>query len=330
MKISVSSLGQGPGLAWKRNTSSFTPGSLAELQEWTGGKTEPPEPPWHGEVDFQQWNTIGWGITDDGILCIKPWEGDAGETGPAITSDDIPWNDQASNIRKIESTGTIVLNANSVGLFYDCSDLTDLTGLSDWDVSNVTDMNSMFSNCSSLTDLTGISGWNVYKVTNMSYMFSNCSSLTDLTGLTSWDVSNVMDMGSMFSDCSSLTDLTGLTGWNVSDVTNMNRMFQGCSSLTDLTAIKNWNVSNVTEMDSMFWDCSSLQRIGIPSIANGGMKLVENADMSGIADALPRIISEEDESMRSYTWDELNTEMTTNPDSFQNGTVWLKAEEVAQ
>lgn len=354
MRISVSSLGQGPGLEWKRASSSFPPGSLAELQEWTGGKTDPPEPPWHGEVDFQQWNTIGWGITDDGILCIKPWKGDTGETGSAITSDDIPWNDKRSKIKKVESTGTIVLNEDSQNLFYDCSDLTDLTGIAGWDVSNVTDMSYMFSRCSSLTDLTAIANWNVSHVTNMFSMFGDCSDITDLSALKNWDVSHFLRMSDMFSNCSSLTDLTGISGWNVSEVGNMNRMFQRCSSLTDLSAIKNWNVSNVTEMDSMFWDCSSLtdltalknwnvsnvewmdsmfqgcsslQRIGIPSIANGGMKLVENADRSGIADALPRIISEEDESMRSYTWDELNTEMTTNPERFESGTVWVKEAE---
>ena len=326
MRISVSSLGQGPGLAWKRGSSSFPHGSLGELQEWTGGKTDPPEPPWHGEVDFQQWNTIGWGITDDGVLCIKPWNGDTGETGSTIT-DEVPWYDQASKIRKVESTGTIALNEASKNLFSDCSDLTDLAGLADWNVSNVASMSGMFYGCSSLTDLTGLSGWNVSNAMYMGSMFYDCSSLTDLTALEDWNVSSVESMGNMFYNCSSLTDLTALEDWNVSNVEYMRDMFYGCSSLTDLSAIKNWNVSNVTEMDSMFWDCSSLQRIGIPSIANGGMKLVENADRSGIAYALPWIISEEDESMRSYTWDELNIEMTTNPERFESGTVWVKEAE---
>ena len=377
METNVASLGQGPGLAWKRNTSSFPQGSLAELQEWMGGNTEPP---WHGEVDFKQWNTIGWGINDDGILCIKPWNGDTGETGAAITSDDVPWNDQASKIRKVESIGTIVLNANSVGLFsycssltdltalenwnvskvtnmksmfsrcasltdltalerwdvsnvttmgymfFECSNLTNLTGLEDWRVYNVKDMSSMFYDCSGLTDLTALANWDVSNVTSMSFMFQSCYNLTDLTALANWNVSHVTDMDSMFSDCSSLTDLTALANWNVSNVTYMSGMFDGCSNLTDLTALASWDVSNVEIMDFMFQGCSSLQRIGIPSISNGGQKLVENAEGAALTTVLPSIVSE-DGSMGPYTWDELFNEMTPNPDAFQDGTVWVKAEE---
>ena len=355
MKTNVSSLGQGPGLAWKRGSSSFPPGSLAELEEWTGGATEPPEPPWHGDVTFQQWNTIGWGITDDGVLCIKPWEGDTGETGSVTTGNDIPWNDKVSKIKKVESTGTIVLNECSTGLFSGCSDLTDITGLAGWDVSNVTsmsfmfggcssltdlaalanwnvsnvtDMDSMFSSCSSLTDLTGLKDWNVSTVTYMDSMFSSCSSLTDLSALANWDVSSVTSMDSMFYDCSSLTDLTGIADWNVSNVENMDSMFYDCSSLTDLSGLRSWNMSNVYEMRDMFYYCSSLQRIGIPSIRNGGQKLVENADDAKLTTVLPSIISE-DGSMGPYTWDDLNTEMTTNLEAFLDGTVWIKAEEAA-
>lgn len=353
MKTRISSLGQGPGLAWKRGSSSFPPGSLAELQEWTGGKTEPP---WHGDLTFQQWNTIGWAITNDGVLCIKPWEGSAGETGSAITDDDVPWHDQASNIKKVESTGLIVLNEDSTNLFYDCSDLTDLTALADWDVSNVTSMDFMFSYCSSLTDLAALANWNVSNATGMHIMFGGCSSLTDLTGLKDWNVSNVMDMGNMFYDCSGLTDITALRSWNVSNVTNMNSMFEGCSGLTDLTALRSWNVSNVWNMGSMFYgcssltdltalarwnvskvdemrdvfyDCSSLQKIGIPSIANGGRKLVENAEDAYLTTVLPSIVSEYG-SMGPLTWDELSTEMTTRPSAFRSGTVWVRANEEAE
>ena len=379
MKTNISSLGQGPGLAWKRGSASFPPGSLASLQEWTGGKTEPPEPPWHGELTFQRWNTIGWGITDDGVLCIKPWTGDTGETGSAITRADVPWLGQASRIRKVESTDTIVLNESSAWLFAGCSMLTDLDALADWDGSNVTRMDSMFSGCSRLDDLRGLADWNVSNVTIMYSMFYGCSSLTDLYALENWNVSNVTDMSSMFSYCYSLTDLRSLTNW-VSEVTNMNGMFYGCSDLTDLTALQNWNVSsvesmntmfyrcssirdltglkywdvsnvtsmsgmfygcsnltdlialmnwdmsNVTNMDSMFQGCSSLQRIGIPSIANGGLKLVENAEDAKLTTVLPSIISE-DGSMGPLTWPELLNEMTTNPDAFEYETVWVKAEE---
>ena len=330
--------------------------------------------------NWNKWGTIGWMITDDGVLRIRPWEGDTGTTGTSIYYNRTPWYDQASKIKKVESTGTIVLNANSVGLFfgcssltdltalaswnvsnvtnmgnmfYGCSSLTDLTALASWNVSNVTDMRSMFDNCSSLTDLTALKDWNVSNVTSMGNMFYGCSSLTDLTALASWNVSNVKVMDSMFYGCSSLTDLTALASWSVSNVTNMSSMFRscssltdltalaswnvssvqstynmfyGCSSLTDLTALKDWNVSKVpvTLMDNMFYGCSSLQKVGIPSIANGGQKLVKNASTNGLSGSLNSRIITEDLQLGPYTWSKLNTEMSKNPAAFDEGHVWVR------
>ena len=142
--------------------------------------------------------------------------------------------------------------------FQSCNSLTDLTPLSGWNTSNVTSMGSMFSGCSNLTNLTPLSSWDTSKVTNMSSMFQNCSNLTNLTPLSSWDTSKVTYMDSMFSGCKSLTDLTALSGWNTSKVTSMSYMFSSCNSLTDLTALSGWNTSKVTSMSYMFSSCNSL------------------------------------------------------------------------
>ena len=210
------------------------------------------------ESNYTKWNTVGWMITDDGVLKIRPWKGDTGTTGSVTSYNGAPWYNQASKIKKVESTGNIVLNANSVGLFSWCSNLTDISPLAFWNVSNVTNMSSMFAGCSSLTDLTALKDWNVSKVMYMSSMFNGCSSLTDLTALKDWDVSEVTDMNSMFQSCSNLTNISTLSDWNVSKVTNMISMFEGCSSLTDLTALKSWNVSKVTNIRRMFYGCSKL------------------------------------------------------------------------
>ena len=209
-------------------------------------------------------------------------------------------------------------------MFAGCSNLTDLTGISGWDVSKVTDMNSMFQSCSKLTDLSPLASWDVSNVTNMNAMFCNCSSLTNLTPISGWDVSKVTDMNSMFSGCSSLTELTPIASWNVSKVTSMSYMFDGCSSLTDLTAIASWNVSNVTNMIRMFANCSNLLKVGIPSIANGGQNLVKNASSNKLSDSLGSRIITEDLQLGPYTWDGLYTEMTTNPEGFTEGHVWVR------
>ena len=212
---------------------------------------------WSLGSNYTKWGTVGWKITDDGTLKILPWEGDTGVTGSVTLSSKPPWYSKASNIKRVESIGNIVLNSDSNKLFYYCSNLTDIAALASWDVSNVTNMNSMFYTCSKLTDLTPLKSWNVSNVTDMSGMFQSCSSLTDLTVLASWNVSNATDMSGMFYS-SKLTDLTPLAHWNVSNVTGMTYMFSNCYNLTDLTALKDWNVSNVTNMNNMFSDWSSL------------------------------------------------------------------------
>ena len=139
-------------------------------------------------------------------------------------------------------------------LFYNLEKVKQIIGLETWDVSNVTDMSSMFSGCESLTEL-DISNWDVSNVTNMGFMFSCCQNLTELN-ISNWDVSNVTNMNGMFNVCENLTELN-ISNLDVSNVTNMGFMFDHCSSLTELN-IDNWDVNNVTHMSDMFSDCDKL------------------------------------------------------------------------
>ena len=73
--------------------------------------------------------------------------------------------------------------------------------ISDWDVSNVKDMNHMFNKCTYFN--CDLSRWDVSNVKDMSYMFQFCYDLNcDLSG---WNVSNVLDMRDMFYGCNKLT-----------------------------------------------------------------------------------------------------------------------------
>jgi surface protein len=65
----------------------------------------------------------------------------------------------------------------------------------------------MFSNCSSLQTL-DVSNWNTSNVTNMNYMFSLCRSLQTLD-VSGWNTSNVTNIASMFGACRSLQTLIG-------------------------------------------------------------------------------------------------------------------------
>ena len=109
-------------------------------------------------------------------------------------------SDLLENITSVQSD-KIVAETDMGYMFLECESLTDISGLANWDTSNVKDIHGMFRGCSSLTDLTPLSKWGTSNVIDMSYMFFNCESLTDIDALSGWNVSNVTDMNSMFSYC---------------------------------------------------------------------------------------------------------------------------------
>ena len=96
-----------------------------------------------------------------------------------------------------------------------------------------------------------ISDWNVSNITNMSYMFYYCEELESVGDISKWDVSNVTNMRSMFFRCESFNQ--DISGWNVSNVTDMNGMFSGCESFNQ--DISRWNVSKVRQHTYMFDNC---------------------------------------------------------------------------
>ena len=71
--------------------------------------------------------------------------------------------------------------------------------ISDWNVSNVTDMEDMFFMCVELKSVGDISEWDVSNVTDMQYMFCNVVNFNQ--DISSWDVSNVRYRMGMFDGC---------------------------------------------------------------------------------------------------------------------------------
>ena len=122
--------------------------------------------------------------------------------------------------------------------------------ISSWDVSSVTDMNSMFYRSKFNQH---IGEWDVSNVIDMSSMFHDSHFNQDIS---SWDVSNVVDMSGMFT----LTPFDYPIGnWIVSNVTNMRSMFAVSGFNQD---ISQWDVSNVTDMGGMFNESDFNQQIG--------------------------------------------------------------------
>ena len=111
--------------------------------------------------------------------------------------------------RKLMKQGIYDFNCIDTSKITDMSSLFDYNldyidknfDVSDWDVSNVTDMKHMFVNCENFN--CDLSNWDVSKVTNMKYMFANCPKFTG-KGLENWNIRNVTRMNDIFEKCTSL------------------------------------------------------------------------------------------------------------------------------
>ena len=166
---------------------------------------------------------------------------------------------------KLESiSGLSNLNTSGItsmkDMFYQCQSLKSID-LSSFNTSNVTNMRGMFYGCQSLTSL-DVSTFNTSNVTNMIYMFNECQGLTALN-IRHFDTSKVTDMAYMFSGCKSLTSLD-VSQFNTANVTRMNLMFNYCTALTTLD-LSAFNTENVTDMNYMFRNCSSMTSLDISS-----------------------------------------------------------------
>ena len=164
--------------------------------------------------------------------------------GPGTELNPIDFNDiDVSNLdslcKKYKYTG--------IGIFAETK--FKYIDISDWDVSKVTNMSSMFYDCKALKIVGDISGWNVSKVTDMSHMFYECESFNQ--DISSWNVSKVNNMNSMFCGCESFNQ--NISSWNVSSVTDMYSMFYDCKLFNQ--DISNWNVSKVRNDNYMFDNC---------------------------------------------------------------------------
>ncbi|MAU16350.1 MAG: hypothetical protein CMH46_12525 [Muricauda sp.] len=204
-------------------------------------------------IGLEQWGAINWESLDKAFLICVNME---------YHASDVP------NLQNVEDMSEMFANYDLPEWNFDYPSVFN-GDLSNWDVSNVTNMGGMFARAKSFNS--DLSSWDVSNVTDMSGMFSgaesfnsdlsnwNVSSVTDISGifygaysfnsdLSSWDVSNITDMGSMFASATSFN--SDISGWDVSNVKDMSFMFYHAGAFE--ADISTWDVSSVTNMSGMF------------------------------------------------------------------------------
>ena len=181
--------------------------------------------------------------------------------GQAGEASDAPWNRNRPNfgLKKIDFTGKLTLPANCDDLFSALTGLTDLSGMSNLDTSNVTDMRMMFYNMPSITKL-DVSHFDTSKVTNMMAMFSGDRSLGKLD-VSHFDTSKVTKMNDMFSENFVLRNLD-VSHFNTSNVNDMSTMFYAMFRLKNLD-VSHFDTSNVTNMSNMFGRLNDLNELDV-------------------------------------------------------------------
>ncbi len=177
------------------------------------------------------------------------------------------WHEERASITRVEIGHTIKPVITKMW-FYDLFNLEsgDFTNL---DMSEVTDMYSMFEGTGSTVSsyvLTGLSGWNVGNVTNMANLFHAAGSSAatwSLGDLSNWNTSEVTSMGNMFNAAginATSFNVGDLSNWKTGNVQSMASMFQASgvnSASWSVGDLSEWNVKNVTEMASMFSQAGS-------------------------------------------------------------------------
>ena len=181
-------------------------------------------------------------LDDNGVTIKACDDANVGDTGLVngatyTVVDEAMLRDMVANEEDVTRVVTTFVT-NTQGIFGGATPFNQ--DISNWDMSNVTNMIGMFNGANGATTFNqDISNWDVSSVTNMSFMFFENFSFNQ--PLDNWDVSNVTDMTYMFYGATSFNQPIG--DWDVSNVIVMEAMFADAQAFNQ--DISNWNVDNV-------------------------------------------------------------------------------------
>jgi surface protein len=155
---------------------------------------------------------------------------------------------------EIQQWGDIIWDESQSFSYFGCVNM-DVTATDTPNFSEVKSLDNYFRLCSSLIGNDSINNWNVSNVTNMFSMFNGATSFNQ--NISSWNVGNVANMSGMFFSATSFNQDIG--SWNTSNVTTMGSMFNGATSFNQ--NIGNWNTANVTNMGGMFFNATNFNQV---------------------------------------------------------------------
>lgn len=134
---------------------------------------------------------------------------------------------------------------NFANMFRECTALTTINRVNEWDVSRVISMPSCFYNCTRFNQ--SLNSWDIRLVTDTSQMFFGCTLFNG--NITSWQPLTVTNMLGMFRGAPVFNQNIG--SWNVLSVTNMSTMFYQATNFNQ--NIGNWDIRNVTNFTNFMF-----------------------------------------------------------------------------
>lgn len=192
---------------------------------------------------------------------------------------DVPFSDYASKIDEIQTgDGSTYVNPDFYeivtkggtdyrNLFYYCK--LESLDLSNWDVSNVTDITYMCYGSDLIT--LNMANWNLNSLTKIYNPFYSCKKLKTLN-VTGWNISNVTEICNLLTNCTALEEFD-LSSWDTSHVTDMcgsSPMITGCSSLKTIKG----NIDCSSNEDGLYYissyyvfkGCTALEEVYLTNI----------------------------------------------------------------
>lgn len=195
-------------------------------------------------IDIKQWGDVHWASLETAYFFCS---------NLTLTASDLPDLNNVTSMRAAFSNAGSLLATNAGS--WNVSNVTDISSLfsgtqlfnqdiGGWDVANVTDMHELFYFAMAFNQ--NLNSWNVSSVNNMNLMFDYAMKFNG--NISSWDVSNVTDMGYMFNGAQEFNQ--NINNWNVSKVSNMEYMFSGATMFNQ--SLSKWTLTNLTTAATMF------------------------------------------------------------------------------